>query len=182
MDNCAHAKLQKWRTIMKKQLLLLALLAGCAGCNSTPADTSAKEQNDIKALEDRFMTAFKAKDINAIMSCYTPDDGMVVFDMSVPLQYTGAQAYRKDWEEFFAAFPGPASETMSNLEIATGGDVAYAHMVQRASLTGADGKVTEMTVRVTDGYKKVNGQWLIAHEHVSVPIDLATLKPDMDAK
>jgi len=40
----------------------------------------------------------------------------------------------------------------------------------------------ELTVRVTDGYKRVNGQWLIAHEHVSIPVDLATLKPDPDSK
>jgi len=37
-------------------------------------------------------------------------------------------------------------------------------------------------VRVTDGYKRVNGQWLIAHEHVAIPVDLATLKPDPDSK
>lgn len=40
----------------------------------------------------------------------------------------------------------------------------------------------EVTVRVTDGYKKINGQWLISHEHVSVPVDLATMKPDLDSK
>jgi ketosteroid isomerase-like protein len=39
-----------------------------------------------------------------------------------------------------------------------------------------------MTVRVTDGYKKVNGQWLIAHEHVSIPVDLATMKGVPDSK
>jgi len=167
---------------MKKQLLLLALLAACAGCNSTPPDISSKDQSDIKALEDRFLAAFKAKDVNAIMACYTPDANMVVFDAVPPLQYTGAQAYQKDWEFFFAAFPGPASDAISNFEIATGGDVAYAHMVQHASLTGKDGKPTEMTVRVTDGYKKINGQWLIAHEHVSFPVDLDTLKPDLNAK
>jgi hypothetical protein len=37
-------------------------------------------------------------------------------------------------------------------------------------------------VRVTDGYKKVNGQWLIAHEHVSVPVDLTTMKGIPDSK
>ena len=31
-------------------------------------------------------------------------------------------------------------------------------------------------VRVTDGYRKVGGKWLIALEHVSVPVDMASGK------
>jgi len=39
-----------------------------------------------------------------------------------------------------------------------------------------------MTVRVTDVYKKIDGKWLVVHEHVSVPVDPTTNKPDMDSK
>jgi ketosteroid isomerase-like protein len=49
-------------------------------------------------------------------------------------------------------------------------------------MTDKSGKKVVMTVRVTDGYKKVNGQWLISHEHVSVPVDLDTMKPVLDSK
>ena len=180
---------------MKKtrEILALALLLGCAGCSSGPApetkaadtkapDTSAKDQADIKALEDRFLAAVKAKDVNAIMACYIPDQTLIVFDAVPPRQYTGADAYKKDWQEFFTMFPGAMDFTISDLEITAGGDVAYGHSIQHASLADKKGKKTEMTVRVTDGYKKVNGQWLIAHEHVSVPVDLATMKPDLDSK
>jgi ketosteroid isomerase-like protein len=37
-------------------------------------------------------------------------------------------------------------------------------------------------VRVTDVYKKINGNWLVIHEHVSVPVDLDTGKPDLTSK
>jgi uncharacterized protein (TIGR02246 family) len=164
------------------QLLLVALLAACAGCNSAPPDTSAQDQADIKALEGSMAAAVKAKDVNAIMALYTPDTAMVVFDMITPLQYTGADAYRKDWQDFFAEYPGPADFTIANLDVTTGGDIAYGHSIQHVSLTGKDGTKTEFTVRVTDGYKRVNGHWLIAHEHVSVPIDAATMKPDFNAR
>ena len=163
--------------------LVLALLAGCVGCSSGPSThTQAKDQTDIKALEDRFLTAFKAKDVNAIMACYVPDQSLIVFDVVPPRQYTGAQAYRKDFEDLFAAFPGQLDGTLNDLDITVGGDVAYGHNIQHASLTDKDGKKLELTVRVTDGYKKINGQWLISHEHVSVPVDLASLKPDLDSK
>jgi len=168
---------------MKKEILLLALLGGCIGCKSAiPLDTKPKDLSGIRALEDRFIAAFKAKDVDAIMMCYIPGQGMVVFDVTPPRQYTGADAYRSDWQEFFAAFPGPADASISDLDIAVGGgDVAYSHSIQHVSMTGKDGKKMEMTVRVTDGYTKVNGVWLISHEHVSVPVDLDTLKADLNS-
>jgi len=37
-------------------------------------------------------------------------------------------------------------------------------------------------VRVTDVYRKTGGRWKIVQEHVSVPVDFATGKPDMLSK
>jgi ketosteroid isomerase-like protein len=37
-------------------------------------------------------------------------------------------------------------------------------------------------MRLTDVYRRINGQWLIEHEHVSVPVDLDTGKPDLASK
>ena len=167
----------------KTALLPLLLLAGCIGCGPAPvADTSAQDQAAIKALEDRFTAAFNAKDVNAIMALYTPGDNLVVFDAVPPRQYTGWAAYKTDWENTFAAYPGPIEMKLSELDITVGGDVAYSHSIQAGTFTDKSGKKIAMTVRVTDGYKKVNGQWLISHEHVSVPVDFATMKPDMESK
>ena len=40
----------------------------------------------------------------------------------------------------------------------------------------------DLVVRVTDVYRKLKGKWLIVQEHVSVPVDLATQKPDLLSK
>jgi uncharacterized protein (TIGR02246 family) len=169
-----------------RSLFFVALVAGCVGCATAPCpvppDTSAQDQAAIKALEDKFVTAFNAKDTAAIMSLYVPDQSLIVFDAAVPLQYTGAAAYTKDWNDFWAMFPGPANMDLSGLDITVGGNVAYGHSIQHATLTDKKGKKMDMTVRVTDGYKKVNGQWLISHEHVSVPVDFNKMKPDLNAK
>ncbi len=170
-----------------KPLLMLALLAACVGCNTAPPDTSAQHQADIdqadlKALEETWLAAVKAKDLNAIMAVYVSDPNMIVFDTSTPLQYVGTDAYRKDWQSFLASMPGPVEATISNLEITTGGSAAYSHSIQHISGIGAHGEKIDQTVRVTDGYKKINGHWLIAHEHVSIPIDMAPAKADPAAK
>jgi ketosteroid isomerase-like protein len=49
-------------------------------------------------------------------------------------------------------------------------------------LTGKDGSKTHLVARVSDVYRKLKGQWLIVQEHVSVPVDLATQKPDLLSK
>ena len=167
----------------KTALLPLVLFACCLGCGPAPvADTSAQDKAAIKSLEDRFVAAFDAKDVNAIMALYSPGDNLVVFDAVPPRQYTGWAAYKKDWEDIFAANPGPASVMLTDLDITVGGDVAYGHSIQVASFTDKSDKTATATMRVTDGYKKVNGQWLIGHEHVSVPVDFSTMKPDLDSK
>ena len=164
-------------------LLIAALVAACIGCAPKPApDTSAQDQADIQALEGKFQAAFNAKDINAIMALYTPGDTLIVFDAAPPRQYTGWAAYQKDWQVFFASFPGPTDFKMTDLDITVGGEVAYSHSIQHAIMTEKDGKRLEFTVRVTDGYKKVNGVWLISHEHVSVPVDLNAMRPILDSK
>jgi uncharacterized protein (TIGR02246 family) len=169
-----------------KKLFLIALVAACTGCATAPPpappDTNVQDQAAIKALEDQFVKDFNAKDTKAIMSLYVPDQGLIVFDASVPLQYTGADAYTKDWNDYWAMFPGPATFTMSDLDITVGGNVAYSHSIQHATMTDKKGKKMDMTVRVTDCYKKLNGQWLISHEHVSVPVNFMTMKPDINAK
>ncbi len=170
-----------------KSMLLIALVAGCVGCATAPCpvpppDTTAQDQVAIRALEDKVAAAFNAKDTNAMMAQYVPDQSLIVFDAAIPLQYTGAAAYTKDWNDFWTMFPGPVKFDISDLDITVGGNVAYSHSIQHATMTDKKGKKMDMTVRVTDGYKKVNGQWLISHEHVSVPVNFMTMKADINAK
>jgi ketosteroid isomerase-like protein len=66
--------------------------------------------------------------------------------------------------------------------VMTDGNLAFSHSIQRAVVTDKDGKKADITFRLTDVYRNVNGKWLIVHEHVSVPVDLATGKADLSSK
>jgi ketosteroid isomerase-like protein len=145
-----------------------------------PAGPSDKAQ--IEALEKRFIAAFNAKDVKAIMANYAPGEGLFVFDVTPPREYVGWDAYKKDWEDLFKAFPGPAKAEIADLAVTTSGAMAYAHSIQSVSFTAADGSKSPVTARVTDVYRKLNGRWKIVHEHVSVPVDLATAKADLSSK
>jgi uncharacterized protein (TIGR02246 family) len=158
--------------------VILAALSMVAFGSPARADAGA----DIRALEERFVAAFKAKDVDAIMKVYAPDQTLVVFDVVPPRQYVGAAAYRKDWQTFFGSFDGPITVELSDLDVAADRNLAYSHSIQRVAGTDKQGKKLDLTVRVTDVYKKARGRWLIIHEHVSVPVDLDAGKPDLSSK
>jgi ketosteroid isomerase-like protein len=166
--------------VILKSILWAAAASMCLLTSS--AHAAASEVAQIRALEARFAAAFNAKDVDAIMKVYAPGESLVVFDLVPPRQYVGAAAYRKDWEDFLAMFKGPLKFQISDLAITAGRRIAFSHSIQTVSGTDKDGKPIDLVVRVTDGYRKIGRRWLVVHEHVSVPVDLATLKPDLMSK
>ena len=82
----------------------------------------ASDEAKIRALEAQFAAAFNAKDADAIMKVYVPNESLVVFDVVPPRQYVGANAYRKDWQDFFAHVKGPLKFEISDLGITTDGN------------------------------------------------------------
>jgi ketosteroid isomerase-like protein len=166
-----------------KNNLMAAIAAGIAVTGwvaPVVAAAQASDQAQLRALESRFGKAFAAKDVDAIMKVYAPD--VFVFDLVPPRQYVGAAAYRQDWKETFAGFKGPIKFEMTDLVLSTDGNIGYGHSIQHVSGVDTKGAASDLTVRVTDVYRKKNGKWLIVHEHVSVPVDLATLKADPTSK
>ncbi|MGA8029460.1 MAG: SgcJ/EcaC family oxidoreductase [Bryobacteraceae bacterium] len=169
---------------MKPFSLLLTLfgIVALTATYTTRVQAYADDKSEITAVENRLLEGFKAKDVKKIMSCYTPDETLFVFDVVPPRQYVGANAYRKDWEGLFAQYPGPIEADMSDLNVVADRTLGYAHLIVHAVFTDKDGNKTDTNVRTTDVFRKTGGKWLIVHEHNSVPVDFATGKADLMAK
>jgi ketosteroid isomerase-like protein len=173
--------------VSRRSCCALAALGLFAVSISVVAQAAQPAKGDdkaaLEALEQRFTAAFNARDATGIMKVYVPGASLVVFDVTPPRQYVGAEAYLKDWQGLFAAFPGPVKFTESDLAIETGGgSLAFGHFFGDSLLTAKDGSKVDLVCRVTHVYRKIHGHWLIVHEHVSVPVDLATGKPDLQSK
>lgn len=139
---------------------------------TTETDPTANEA-DIRQLIDELANALRAHDLDAAMSIYATD--VVSFDIEPPLQHVGAQAKRKNWERVFAAYECPLDYEVRELAITVGDDVAFAHSLNRLSGTLRNGAATTgFWVRATMCFGKLNGRWVIGHDQVSVPLDLAT--------
>ncbi len=128
------------------------------------------------------VASVNAKDINGIMAYYKPDESLIVYDAVLPRQYVGAAAYRKDWEDYLSAYPGAIHAEVTDWKMETDRNLAYGHGIFQTTGLGKDGKPLDLTLRVTDIYHKENGKWLVVHEHVSWPVDLATGKADLTSK
>jgi ketosteroid isomerase-like protein len=127
----------------------------------------------IRALEDGFVAAFNSGDIDAIMTHYVADDSLVVFDVVPRKQCFGADAYRANWVDFFSHFEGRPKIAITELGITVNGEIGFSHSRQHVTGTDKRGNAVDRWVRVTDGYRKIGGNWLIVLEHVSVPVDLS---------
>jgi uncharacterized protein (TIGR02246 family) len=161
-----------------------AFVAVVAAFSAIPAVGQAKSEDEarIEALVAALTTAVNAKDVDAIMKVYVPDESLVVFDIIPPRQYVGAKAFRTNTENFVALFKGPMKFEVSDLHIEADGTLGYSHSIQHVSGTDAKGQPIDLTWRDTAAYRKIGGNWLIVHEHGSVPVDLATGKPDLASK
>jgi uncharacterized protein (TIGR02246 family) len=124
--------------------------------------TQHPEETQIRALVDNWAEAVRAKHMDRVLAHHTED--IVMFDVPTPLQARGMEEYRRTWELFFDSSPGgPGSFDLTELHITASETVAYCH----ALVT-----IFDATVRLTMGLRKDDGQWLIAHEHHSYPIEL----------
>jgi len=138
-------------------------------------------EREIRALMRDLASAIHAKDIDALMAHYAPD--VLTFDLLAPLQHSGTDAIRRRVSEWFSSFQGPIGYEMRNLSITAGDDVAFCHSLNSSIGTNKDGAKVEMWWRATNGFRKIDGKWIITHGHSSEPFDgksgraLLELKP-----
>ena len=161
--------------------LLSAAAAQTSGAKAASGGNSADE-TAIRALEHNFAEAVKAKDLDKIMSSYEHGQNLVVFDVVPPREYVGWDAYKADWQKVLGTFSGAVTFEISGLEVTAVGNLAYGYSFQHVAGKTTNGNTMDVTVRVTDVYRKSGGKWLIVHEHVSVPVDLDSGKADLQSK
>ena len=135
-------------------------------------ENKKNDEAAIQGLIDDGIRSLRDKNIEGVMSIYAPE--VVSFDIVPPLRYVGADAFRNVWEEVFSSFQGPIGYEIHDLDITVGDDVAFGHSLNRITGTMTTGQKTDLWLRSTVCFRKINGTWLVVHTQVSVPVDLET--------
>jgi uncharacterized protein (TIGR02246 family) len=144
----------------------------------TPKHSLAADEAQIRELVDDWAGALRAKNIDGIMSHYAPN--ILAFDAISQLQFRGADAYRTHWEACLSMCPGPTTFEIRDLDITIGDGVAFCHCLNRCGGTGEGGEEKVCWMRMTACYRKIDGRWMVVHEHFSAPFDMASGKALFD--
>jgi uncharacterized protein (TIGR02246 family) len=152
-------------------------------CNSHPTSSAVKKEDAmtealIRQRVEDWAKALRSKDIDRVMSLYAPD--IVSFDVDPPLRFAGTDNKRRAWEKFFAVHTGPLAYEVRELNVTTRGELAFVHSLNHVKGTLASGATSDLWVRWTGCFSRIDGVWLVVHEHVSVPADIAHGKAVLD--
>ena len=124
--------------------------------------TEAADETEIRALLETWAQAVRDGDLDNILANHTDD--IVMFDVPVPLQSRGIDAYKKTWELFFEYSPGGMeSFRIVELDVTASDTTAFCHGI----LGIFDGRL-----RLTVGLRREDGRWQVAHEHHSYPAEI----------
>jgi len=126
----------------------------------------ATNEQLIRDIIDNWAKAVRAKDIDGILAHHSPN--ILLFDVPDPVvQSKGIDAYRESWEQVFYSWYGDdGGFEVTELNITAGNDIAFATGIIHCSGTDKGIKV-HIKVRLTIGLKRIDGQWVIVHEHHS---------------
>ena len=121
----------------------------------------------LRQRVDDIAQAIRDKDVERLLAFYTPD--VTVFDLRPPLDVRGINAYRKNFEQWFGSFEGPLDFALHNLRIVAGEGAAFCHYLALVSGARPGGRASGYWVRGTTCFERCEGEWLVSHEHISMP-------------
>ncbi len=131
--------------------------------------SAAEDEAELRGLMDKWSRALEAKDLGGLTAGYASD--ILLFDVKPPYQVAGLEAYRAVWEQCLPYFPAEFRSERHELKIEVSGDLAFAHCLHRIKPVDQDHPAGHTWLRVTVCYRRIDGHWQVAHEHVSIPFD-----------
>jgi ketosteroid isomerase-like protein len=132
-------------------------------------------QLEIQAQLDAWVASVRAHDIDGVLKTRSAE--IVMFDVPESggrdrLQARGIDAYRDTWPLYFAD-PGSRRFELRETRIVASEDVAWVHALLRC--TTAEGPAGRLTI----GLRRIDGAWVVEHEHHSFPITFGPPEPGL---
>jgi uncharacterized protein (TIGR02246 family) len=128
---------------------------------------STKDHAAIRDLIEKWAKAVQNKNFDGILANHCPD--ILMFDVPPPIQSKGIDAYKETWDLFFGWYRDDPAFDIQEMNITAGNDVAFVTALMRCAGTLTDGEESELDFRLTVGLRKIGDQWIVMHEHHSLP-------------
>jgi ketosteroid isomerase-like protein len=79
-------------------------------------------------------------------------------------------------------YEGPIGYELRDLTVSCAGNVAWSHSLNRVVGTLKNGRPVDMWFRDTTGFERVDGRWLVVHDHLSEPFDMQSFQAKLDLR
>lgn len=144
--------------------------------SSEELQMTAPDEKEVRLVLQGWAKATRTGQQNEILANHLPD--VLIYDVLAPMKYESAAAYRDNWEEWQPDTQGEAQFDLEDLEVTASADVAFAHCFIRCGGELPGGKKFEDLVRATFCLRKISGQWSVAHQHISKPMNTGGNVPE----
>jgi len=161
--------------LMKMTSLLLGMSLLVAAVAPAQYDTGAAQKQpaaadaEIRATLERLYAAWFDLDPAKAAHFYAKDSDLTFFDVT-PLKYRGWSEYAGGVPKAFAAYGSGKFTLNDDLRVYRHGNLAWATATWKGELARKDGGHERMEGRYTAVLEKRGKQWLLIHEHMSVPL------------
>ncbi|MEV0899720.1 SgcJ/EcaC family oxidoreductase [Actinoplanes sp. NPDC049802] len=127
---------------------------------------------ELRALVEERVAAVAAKDPAPLAARQHPD--IITFNVLPPLHAKGNGAVEAATRAWFDAYESGIGYEVRDLNVTVDSDVGFCSFLYHVSGTLKGGGEVDMWVRATLGCRRIDGRWLIVHDHESVPFDAET--------
>ncbi len=155
--------------------VILVFLAGATGAaaqaekKAAPARAAAKPVYDFQALMQKIFEAWSSTDPSGVAQYYAQGPGHVYYDIA-PLKYNGWQEYAEGYKKLIADYSSVKFTLGPDARAHQRGDMAWAMATWKGELVKKDGTKETLEGRWTAVLEKRGDNWIIVHDHFSVPL------------
>lgn len=139
---------------------------------------TAEAEQELRDLVAERVAAVHAKDPE-LLAARQADD-VVTFDVLPPLLSHGSASVAEHTQSWFDGYASDIGYEVEELQVTAEGDLGFCSFVYHVTGTLASGDEVDMWVRATLCCRRIDGRWVIVHDHESVPFDAATGKAVID--
>src|ERR1700761_4919665 len=125
-------------------------------------------ETQIRQLVENWAKAVRERDMEGILAHHHSD--IIMFDVPAPFQSVGIDAYQKTWDIFYK-YTKPGVFDIRQLAVVADENVAFCIATMKCADKTGGGDYEPLDFRLTIGLEKKNGQWVIVHEHHSIPAE-----------
>lgn len=139
---------------------------------------NAVAEVDIRERIESLLDAVRTGDLETLRTIFAPN--IVSFDIEAPLRHLGAEKKMANWEQVFTVFQLPLEYETRDLTVLVDGSLAVVYSLNHMNASMGNGGKIDYWLRWTSAWQKLDGEWKIVHDQVSVPIYFPEGRPAMD--